>query len=148
MTLLTTRLEAVTPVLGPQVPIDLDERAFLFPAGKPLTRLVIVPDGRRLHFDAVFQFNATRTPPRLFTLGLEDARQLSRSLLDAVYQARTQHAITETMRVTLEVLTNGYRWQFGEGADPLALYFGTGCVWRVIQGMLRAIDSIAPVESN
>lgn len=153
--MLTTRVQApgevtLTPTLASiaSVPVDLDERAFLFPAGKPLTRLVFLPQGRRIHFDAVFAFNATRLPPRLLSLELEDARLLGKTLLDAVYLARTQHAITETMRIAVEVLTNGYRLHVGELDGGMDLYFGTASVWRVIQGLLRAVDSISPVESH
>ncbi len=153
--MLTTRLVtpadlSQTPTLAAlqQVPVDLDERAYLFPQGKPLTRLVLHPDGRHIRVDAVFAFNATRTPPRLFTLELDDARHLAKTLVDAVYLARTQHAITETMRVTIEVLANGYRLQIGEQDTGLGLYLGTASIWRVCQALLRAIDSIAPVESN
>ena len=155
----TTRLEigadlAATPTLASiqQVPVDLDERAFLFRpgpvGGKPLTRLVFIPAGRFIQVEAVFGFNATRASPRLFTLELEDARLLARTMVDAVFLARTQHAISETMRVTMEVLTNGYRMHVGELEGGLDIYFGTASVWRLCQGLLRAVDSLAPVESN
>ena len=90
--MLTTRLSGLgdlagTPTLASiqQVPVDLDERAFLFPAGKPLTRLVFHPTGRTIQVDAVFAFNASRAAPRLFTLELEDARVLARTIVDAVF---------------------------------------------------------------
>ncbi len=153
--MLTTRLSGLadlagTPTLASvqQVPVDLDERAFLFPAGKPLTRLVFCPSGRVIQVDAVFAFNASRAVPRLFTLELEDARVLARTIVDAVFLARTQHAITETMRVAVEVLTNGYRLHVGELDGGLDLYFGTASVWRVCQGLLRAVDALSPVETN
>ncbi len=153
--MLTTRLSGLgdlagTPTLASiqQVPVDLDERAFLFPAGKPLTRLVFCPAGRTIQVDAVFAFNASRAAPRLFTLELEDARLLARTIVDAVFLARTQHAITETMRVAVEVLTNGYRLHVGELDGGMDLYFGTASVWRVCQGLLRAVDALSPVETN
>jgi hypothetical protein len=156
--MLTTRITgdslAVASALAPtlaavqQIPVDLDERAFLFPAGKPLTRIVFQPLPRHVAVEAVFAFNATRTAPRLFTLELDDARLLARTLVDAVFLARTQHAISETMRITVEVLTNGYRLQVGGADEGMALYFGTASVWRVCQALLRAVDAIAPVESN
>ena len=36
-----------------EVKIDLDERAFLFPSGKPVIQLTIQADGKRIHVDAV-----------------------------------------------------------------------------------------------
>ncbi len=154
--MLTTRIDlrtdqAAAPITA-AVAVDLDERAFLFrhgvSGGKPLTRLVFHPAGRQVQVEAVFAFNASRAAPQLFALGLEDARLLARTLVDAVYQARTQHAITETMRIAVEVLTNGYRLHVGEMDAGLDLYFGTGCIWRLCQGLLRAVDVIAAVESN
>ena len=153
--MLTTRVNpgadlSMTPTLAAvqQVSIDLDERAYLFPAGKPLTRLVLHPAGREVLVEAVYAFNASRTAPRLFALGLEDARLLARTLVEAVYQARTQHAISESMRVGIEVLANGYRIQVGELDAGLVLFIGTGSIWRLCQGLLRAVDAIAPVETN
>jgi hypothetical protein len=156
---LTTRLDprtepALTAPLAPtlaavqQISVDLDERAFVFPAGKPLTRLVLHASGRHIQIDAIFAFNATRTPPRLLGLELDDARLLARSLVDAVYLARSQHAISETLRVSIEVLANGYRLHFGELDQGLDLYLGTASIWRVCQALLRAVDAIAPVESH
>ena len=106
------------------------------------------PAGRVIQVDAVFAFNASRAAPRLFTLELEDARLLARTIVDAVFLARTQHAITETMRVAVEVLTNGYRLHVGELDGGMDLYFGTASVWRVCQGLLRAVDALSPVETN
>lgn len=156
--MLTTRVAAgdlsLTPTLAAvqQVPVDLDERAFVFRpgpgGGKPLTRLVFHPAGRQIQVEAVFAFNASRTSPRLFTLDLDDGRLLARTLVDAVFLARTQHAITETMRIAVEVLTNGYRLHVGELDSGIEIFFGSASVWRLCQGLLRAIDSISPVESN
>ncbi len=157
--MLTTRLEVkgdlgTLPTLASvqQVAVDLDERAFLFrPAplgGKPLTRLVFLPAGQLVHVDAVFAFNASRAQPRLFSLQLEDARLLARTMVDAVFLARTQHAITETMRMAMEVLSNGYRLHVGELDGGMDLYFGTASIWRLCQGLLRAVDTLSPVETN
>lgn len=157
--MLTTRLDlpgefsATSALVGvQQVAVDLDERAFLFKpgafGGKPLTRLVFHPAGRVIQVDAVFAFNASRAAPRLFLLELDDARLLARTMVDAVFLARTQHAISETMRIAVEVLTNGYRMHIGELDGGMDLYFGTASVWRLCQGLLRAVDAIAPVESN
>src|ERR1700683_2828097 len=39
------------------VRVDLDARAYLFPAGKSVSQLSLLTDGRLVHFDAVFPFN-------------------------------------------------------------------------------------------
>jgi hypothetical protein len=130
------------------VQVDLDERAFLFPAGKGLTRLVLGASGRTVHIDLVFAFNEARTPPRLLTLDREDVRLLGHALVTAVYTAKAQHAISDTMRISIDVLTNGYRLQIGDLSAPTELFLGTGCITRVCQGLLRIVDAVAPVEAN
>jgi hypothetical protein len=130
------------------VQVDLDERAFLFPAGKSVSQLILTASGSSVTIDLTFPFNQTRLAPRLTVLQVDDAAVLARSLTNAVYLARTQHAITETMHITIDVLANGYRLQFGDLHKPLELMLGTACIWRVCQGLLRVVDVISPVESH
>jgi hypothetical protein len=130
------------------IKIDLDDRAYLFPAGKSIAQIAFATEGRLIHVEAVYPFNETHTPPRLLTLALEDARELGHRLVDAVYQARTQLAVSDGMRIAINVIANGYHLQIGDMSDSTDLYLSTGCIWRVCQGLLRAIDHIAPVEAN
>jgi hypothetical protein len=130
------------------VQVDLDERAFLFPAGKSVSQLIFTATGASVAIDLTFPFNQTRLAPRLAVLAVDDAAVLARCLTMAVYQARTQHAISETMHITIDVLANGYRLQFGDMHKPLELLLGTACIWRVCQGLLRAVDVISPVQSH
>ena len=48
-----------------EVKVDLDERSFLFPAGKSVSQLLFLSDGRTIFVEAVYPFNQSRTPPRL-----------------------------------------------------------------------------------
>jgi len=148
----------MTTVVGPrlitqlkpkyEVKVDLDDRSFLFPAGKSLSQLAFISDGRGIFIEAVFPFNQTRTPPRLLTLDLEDARELARGLIQAVHYAKTQLVVTEGVRVTISVVANGYHIQIGDMNQATELFLGTSCIWRVSQGVLRIIDLCSPVESN
>ena len=131
-----------------EVKVDLDDRAFLFPSGKPVIQLSFVAEGRRIHVDALYPFNQARTPPRVVSLDLEDARELGRRLVEAVHTARTQLVVSETARITINVIANGYHLQLGDMTQPIELFLGTGCIWRVCQALLRAVDYVAPVESN
>jgi len=130
------------------VKVDLDERAFLFPAGKMVSQIAFATDGRMVHLDAVYPFNEARTPPRLLSLSIDDATELARRLVDAVYQARTQLAMSDGMRIAINVIANGYHLQIGDMTDPTDLYLSTGCIWRVCQALLRVTDYIRPVEAN
>jgi hypothetical protein len=131
-----------------EIKVDLDERAFLFPSGKQLVQLHIVAEGRSVRFDGVFAFNQTRTPPTIATLDLDDAWEFGRRLVEAVHSARTQLAVTETARIEINVIANGYRLQFGEMASPTELFLSTACIWRVCHGVLRAVDAISAIQSN
>jgi len=131
-----------------EVKIDLDERAFLFPSGKPLVQLIFVAGGRRIHIDCLYPFNEARTPPRIFTLDLTDAKEFGHRLVEAVHTARTQLVISDGVHITINVVPNGYRLQFGDMNQPLELFIGTASIWRVCHGLLRAIDYVAPVESH
>ena len=130
------------------VKVELDDRAFLFPAGKSVMQLVFVADGRTVHIEAIYPFNQSRTPPRLISLDIDDARDLGRRMVEAVHQARTQLVISEGVRIAINVIANGYHIQIGDMNNSTDLFLGTGSIWRVCQGLLRVIDNMAPVESN
>ena len=131
-----------------EVKVDLDDRAFLFPAGKAIAQLVFLSDGTSIQVEAVYPFNKSRTPPRLLLLDFEDASELGRRLVESVHHARTQLVITAGVRITINVVANGYHLQIGDMNDDTELFLSTGCIWRVCQGLLRIVDLIAPVEAN
>jgi hypothetical protein len=131
-----------------EVKVDLDDRSYLFPAGKPLAQLAFLSDGNLIYVDAVFPFNQARTPPRLLTLDLEDARELGRGLVHAVHYAKTQLVITTGVRITINVVANGYHMQIGDMNAATEIFLSTGVIWRVCQGILRIVDFIAPVEAH
>ena len=131
-----------------EVKVDLDDRSFLFPAGKPLVQLLFQSDGRRIFIEAVYPFNQTRTPPRILTMGLEDAQELARGLVRAVHQAKTQLVVTEGLRVSVNVVANGYHVLIGDLNRATEIFLGTASIWKVCHGLLRIIDLTAPVESN
>jgi hypothetical protein len=140
----------LVPALKPkfEVKVDLDDRAYLFPAGKSIAQLVFVSDGTTIQIEAAYQFNQSRTPPRLLVLDYDDAKELGRRLVEAVHHARTQLVMTAGVRITINVVANGYHLRIGDMNDATELYLSTGCIWRVCQGLLRIVDLISPVESN
>ena len=62
--------------------------------------------------------------------------------------ARAQLDVTQGIRVSINVVANGYHLQFGDMNNATELFLGTNCIWRVCQGLLRNTDFISPVESN
>src|SRR6266550_6015506 len=131
-----------------EVKVDLDERSFLFPGGKSINQLQFQSDGQKIHLEAVYPFNQTHTPPRLLSLDLEDAKELGHRLVEAVHHARTQLVLTSGIRISINVVPNGYHLQIGDMNKATELYFGTSSIWRICQGVLRICDLISPVESN
>lgn len=131
-----------------EIKIDLDERSFLFPAGKSVSQLLLLSEGKTVFVEAIYPFNQTRTPPRIISLSLDDVREFGRRLVEAVHGARTQFVVTSGARITINVIANGYHLQFGDMNLPTELFLGTSCIWRVCQGLLRIVDLISPVESN
>src|SRR4051812_27022656 len=97
-----------------EVKVELHERAFVFPAGKPVIQLVFQTEGKRIHIDAVYPFNQSRTSPRLFSVNLDDGRELGHKLVEVVHTARTQLVVSEGVHLSINVVANGYRLQFGD----------------------------------
>ena len=131
-----------------EVKVDLDDRAFLFPAGKSVAQLLFLSDGKRINVEAVYPFNQSRTPPRLLTLDVDDAKEFARRLIEAVHHARTQLVVTAGIRITINVVANGYHLQIGDLNAATELFLSTACIWRVCQGLLRIVDLMAPVEAH
>jgi hypothetical protein len=121
--------------------IELDERAFLFPEGKPVTHLVIMRQGaQEFHFDAVFAFNRSRDHARFATLDLAQMREFTRELLGAVYASKPSFVLEGGLKISINVVFNGYIVEFTNGDDRRELYLGAGSIWRVLKSLSMAID--------
>jgi hypothetical protein len=126
---------------GSTVKIELDERAFLFPEGKPVTHMVIVRHGAaEFHLDAVFAFNRARDKARFATLTLGQMREFTRELLGAVYAARPAFVLDGGLKLTINVVLNGYIVEFATGDEKRELFLGTGSIWRVIKSLMMVLD--------
>lgn len=131
------------------IKVDLDDRAFLFPANKLLTQLqilVLKPD--RVRFEGTFAFNVSRANPELFELSATEVQEFSRKLVDTVYRAQPAMVVASATSLAVNPLPNGYVFQFGELENPGELYLSTNCIWRVCGAIARAADFIAPISSN
>ncbi len=130
---------AATPETN--VKIELDERAYLFPEGKPVTHMVILRQGGgAFHFDAVFAFNRARHDARFASLTLPQLREFARELLGAVYAAKASFVLDGDLKLTINVVLNGYILEFTQGDQKKELFLGTGCIWRVIRAMMQVVD--------
>ena len=133
------------PALTPQFKVELDDRAILLPDGKIVQHLIIQQDSSGpIAVDGVFAFNRTQRSARLLTLSLADAGAFAAELVGAVYAAKTSFVFGADVKITITVVANGYRLEVQDGGEPFELYLSTGVIWRVIKGLLAAIDSASP----
>lgn len=131
------------------IKVDLDDRAFLFPSGKLVAQLhLIVHKPHKIRFEAHYAFNQSRASPELFELSAEDARELSRKLVETVYRAQSCQIISRETNLGVTVVANGYILQFGPLENTKELMLSTTCIWRVCGSIARAVDYISPIASN
>ena len=158
MTSFPPRLEAVKSAPAPEAAphpapavykIELDERALLFPDGKICNHALISyePPGT-ISLDCVFQFNKTHQSPRVASFTLDEAREFAKELVNAVYRARTSFVLTETLKININVITNGYQIEISRWNQTVELFLSTGVIWRFIKGLLLVLDDASPVRSN
>lgn len=146
-----TRIEPVKHVGRERLAIvvELDDRSFLFPAGIGVSHLNLSSvSGRRVSIEAVPSFNTARHDPRLALLSFEDARDFARKIIDAYYQGRTQHALSEAIKIAILFNPNGFLVQFSSDRETADLFVTSGALMRLAQGLLRVLDDIAPVATN
>ncbi|WP_431857334.1 hypothetical protein [Azospirillum sp.] len=129
--------------------VEADDRTVLFPDGKFLTHIAVSEDadgGVRL--DAVFLFNETRLDTRLAVLDLDDARDFARALLDAVFQGRTQHVLSDVARIAVIFNPNGFVLKFGEERALKELFIASPAIVRLSQGLLRMVDRVSALPPH
>jgi hypothetical protein len=123
--------------------------SFVFPDGKIALHLLLTPLLRRaIAVDAVFAFNETRRNPRLCDFNLDDATGFVRELVNAVYYAKTSFFLADSVRATINVAANGYRLEITRADETLELIISTGAIWRLIKGLMVAIDRASPIVAN
>ncbi len=129
--------------------VELDERALLFPDGKIVNHIMIAfePPGA-IHLDCIFQFNKAHQPPRIASFTVDEAREFAKELVNAVYRARTSFVLSETLKVNINVITNGYQIEISRWNQTTELFLSTSVIWRFIKGLLMTLDEASPVRSN
>lgn len=130
------------------VNVEVDDRTVLFPDGKFLSHIAVheQPDGC-LRLEAAFHFNESRADPQLCVLDVEDARDLGRAILEAVFQGRTQHMLSATARIAVIFNPNGFLVKFGEHR-PKELFIASPAIVRLAQGLLRVVDRLSVPASH
>lgn len=131
------------------IKVDLDDRAFLFPQQKAVQQLSLhVHSQSRVRFEMAFTFNQARSSTLLMELGAEEAAELSRKLVESVYRAQGSQIVTRTLSIGIVVVANGYIVQINEHNLQTELFLSTGCIWRVCNAIMRAVDLSRPSDTN
>lgn len=130
-----------------EVRVDLNERCFLFPAGKGVSHLVLAagPDGF-IDVRAVFAYNLSRADSTIDRFSLDEARMVARGMVEGIYQARTQTVFLTGRRLGLVCNTNGFVI-IGHD-DAYELFISGQIMISVAQALLRAVDKVAPIEAH
>ena len=131
------------------VNIEVDDRTVLFPDGKFLTHVAIAEDsGGGIRLDAVFLFNEARADATIAVLEPDDARELARALLEAVFQGRTQHVLSDAARIAVVFNPNGFVLRFGEERALRELFIASPAIVRLAQGLLRMVDRVCALPPH
>jgi hypothetical protein len=131
------------------IKVDLDERAFAFPQAKQIQQLHILGyRGHIIRLEATYGYNEARASHELLELPVDDARELIRRLVETVYRATSSQVVSRTTTLSVNVVTNGYLLQLGDHEGMREIFLSTGCIWRVCNGLARAVDFISPIASN
>lgn len=126
------------------VNVEVDDRTVLFPNGNFLTHIAVsgAADGLAVRLDAVFMFNEQRSEPQIAVLGLDDARDFARACLEAVFQGRTQHVLSDVAKVAVIFNPNGFVVKFGEERALRELFIASPAIIRLAQGVMRIVDNL------
>lgn len=143
------REAAASPAPDAVIKVDLDERAFAFPQAKQILQLhILVYRPQLVRIEATYAYNEARASHELFELPADDAREFVRKLVETVYRATSSQVISRSTTLSINVVTNGYLLQMGDHEHIREIFLSTGCIWRVCNGLARAVDFISPIASN
>lgn len=139
-----------TPVARARVVynVEMDDRTVLFPCGNFLSHVLVSEEQGDVKLEAAFHFNERRADPVLAVLDVDDARDLARGCMEAVFQGRTQHVLSETAKIAIIFNPNGFVLRFGEERALKELFVASPAIIRLAQGIMRIVDRIDAPPPN
>lgn len=153
------RGRAAVPTGPGEVRVDLNERCYLFPDGKGLSHIIVGPAvladpaagpgpdrPPRLELRAVFAFNHSKTDGTIDSFTLDEARTLARTLIEGVYQARTQTVFLDGRTLGLVCHVNGFVLTGHDQAYDL--FIAGQLIITLANALLRVADSLTPVQAH
>lgn len=130
------------------VNVEMDDKCFLFPQGKALSHLVFswTRDGVRIA--AAFHYNNARSDGHVADISLADAVELTRYLVEAFYQSRTQTVLSDTVKATVIHHPNGFQLVFEQEGELREIYCGQATPLRLARGLSQLLDANIPTDAN
>jgi hypothetical protein len=128
--------------------VETDDRTVLFPYGNFLSHIAVSEDQGGIKLEAVFHFNEQRADTLIARLETDDAFELARACLEAVFQGRTQHVLSDVAKIAVLFNPNGFVVKFGEGRAMKELFIASPAIVRLAQGIMRTADRIAAPAQN
>lgn len=128
--------------------VETDDRTVLFPYGNFLSHITVSEEQGRVKLEAAFHFNEQRADTLIARLETEDAFDLARACLEAVFQGRTQHVLSDAAKIAVLFNPNGFVVKFGEGRTMKELFIASPAIVRLAQGIMRTTDRLAAPATN
>lgn len=130
------------------VNVEMDDKCFLFPQGKALSHLVFTWTREGVGIGAAFHYNHARSDGHIADLSVEDAVDLTRYLVDAFYQSRTQAVLSDTIKATVIHHPNGFQLVFEQEGALREVYCGQATPLRLARGLSQLLDANIPTDAN
>lgn len=139
-----------TPVARQRVVynVEMDDRTVLFPCGNFLSHVAVSEERGEVKLEAVFHFNEQRADTVFAIIDVDDARDLARGCLEAVFQGRTQHVLSNRAKIAVVFNPNGFVLRFGEERALKELFVASPAIIRLAQGIMRIADRIDAPPAN
>jgi len=139
-----------TPVARQRVVynVEMDDRTVLFPCGNFLSHVAVSEERGEVKLEAVFHFNEQRADTVFAIIDVDDARDLARGCLEAVFQGRTQHVLSNRAKIAVVFNPNGFVLRFGEERALKELFIASPAIIRLAQGIMRIADRIDAPPAN
>ena len=128
--------------------VEMDDRTVLFPCGNFLSHVAVSEEHGGVKLEAVFHFNEQRAETVFAVIDAEDARDLARGCLEAVFQGRTQHVLSDSAKIAIVFNPNGFVLRFGEERALKELFVASPAIIRLAQGIMRVVDRIDAPPPN
>ena len=142
-------------VMRPQQPkrlttvnVEMDDKCFLFPQGKAMSHIVFSWLQDRIRIAGAFHYNHARSDGHVADLEVEEAVELTRYLVDAFYQSRTQTVLSDRVKATVIHHPNGFQLVFEQEGETREIYCGQASPVRLARGLSQLLDANIPTAAN